>query len=52
MDASFVAPRVIGGNIQKFFVSSNLCQDGSGRLFILHCVLFIVIYFGYLENKM
>lgn len=52
MAASIVAPRIIGGDIQKFFVSSNLCQDGSGRLFTLHCVLFIVIYFGYLENKM
>ena len=33
MDASIVAPRVIGGNIQKFFTSGNLYQDGSGRLF-------------------
>ena len=52
MGASIVAPRIIGGDIQKFFISSNLCQDGFGRLFILYCVLFIVIYFGYLENKM
>ena len=34
MDASIVALRVIGGNIQKFFVSSNLCQGGSDRLFL------------------
>ena len=34
MDASIAAPRVIGANIQKFFVSSNLYQDGFGRLFL------------------
>ena len=37
MDASITAPRIIGGDILKFFVSSNLCQDGSGRLFFV-CV--------------
>ena len=36
MAASIVAPRVIGGDILKFFVSSNLCQGGSGRLFIIY----------------
>jgi len=34
MDASIAAPRIIGGDILKFFVSSNLCQDGSGRLLL------------------
>lgn len=34
MDASIAAPRVIGDDIQKFFASSNLCQDGSDRLFL------------------
>ena len=47
MDASIVALRVIGGNIQKFFVSSNLCQGGSDRLFLfVYCVILVIIYFG------
>ena len=34
MDASIATLRIIGDDIQKFFVSSNLCQDGSGRRFL------------------
>ena len=39
MDASIAAPRIIGGDIQKFFVSSNLFQDGSDRLFLSHIMI-------------
>ena len=34
MDASIAAPRIIGDDIQKFFISSNLYQDGSDSLFL------------------
>ena len=34
MDASIAALKIIGCDIQKCFVSSTLCQDGSGRLFL------------------
>ena len=40
MDASIAASRIIGGDIPKCFVSSNLCQDGSDRLFF-------IIYYDY-----
>ena len=39
MDTSIVAPRAIWGDIQKFFISSNLCQDGSSRLFLFHIMI-------------
>ena len=39
MDASIVAPRIIGDDIQKFFVFINLCQDGSDRLFLFNIMI-------------
>lgn len=39
MDAFIVAPRIIEGDIQKFFASSNLFQDGSGRLFLSYIMI-------------
>ena len=39
MAAFIAAPRIIGGNMQKFFASGNLCQDGSGRIFCLYIMI-------------
>ncbi len=48
MDASIVAPRIIVDDIQKFFASSNLCQDGSGRLFLFVYVIVTALLLPYI----
>ena len=45
IDTSIAAPRIIGGDIQKFFVSSNLFQDGSDRLFFCLYIMIIAKFF-------
>ena len=50
MDASIAAPRIIGGDMQKFFVSSNLCQDGSGRLFFVPYYDYSKIFHIFMTN--
>ena len=47
MDASIVAPRTIGDDILKFFVSSNICQDGSDSLFIFISAKYFVNLSGF-----